>query len=324
VPFRINPDGGYAFGLKVGRHSAELVLINALMEVVAVTEKDYTFPHYPQPEQLFNFVQRESAQMLASVGARVAERHCGLGIALPFGLWNWPVEMGVAQGALDDWRDLDLAADWSERLGWPVMVVNDATCACAAEVALHPADTPRSALHIFVGWFIGGGLILNGKVYEGEHGNAGAIGSMLVTGGDGRPQQLLRLASLNLLERELIASGGRHQQLWDEGQHWQGFNIPLENWLDQAAPSIAQAVAQAAAVIDFDCAIIDGAMPVAVRARLVEQIRQAYRRLDSRGLTPPEIRTGRVGRNARGIGAASLLLLDAFAVELNDLPELTD
>lgn len=317
VPYRIAPEGSFAFGLKIGRRSAELVLLNALMEVVAVAEAEHD---HPEPASIAAFVQAQTQSMLDAHGGDIAERVCGLGIAMPYGLWQWAQEMDAPAGALDAWRDFDPAAEWSQLFGWPVLVANDATSACAAELALNADQPPANALYFFVGWFIGGGIILNGKVHEGSRANAGAIGSMPVSVDGGAPDQLIRIASLFTLERELLARGEPLNRLWRRDLGWDDLGEPLAHWLEQAARSIARAIAAASAVIDFESAIVDGSMPEAVRHSLLQRIRQHHAELDLRGLSTLDIAEGRVGRNARAIGAACLLLLDAYAVELGELP----
>ncbi len=61
-------------------------------------------------------------------------------------------------------------------LGVPVYADNDANCAALAETLFGAARGSQSALCVTVGTGIGGGLILNGKVYRGSSYSAGEIG----------------------------------------------------------------------------------------------------------------------------------------------------
>ena len=65
----------------------------------------------------------------------------------------------------------------------------------------------RDFVYFYIGAFAGGGVVLNGKLYSGPTGNAGALGSMPVPGPDGRPAQLIDVASIAILERALKAHG---------------------------------------------------------------------------------------------------------------------
>ena len=71
------------------------------------------------------------------------------------------------------------AAQVEERLGVPVTIANDGKCAAAAEAwtgALAGTDT---GLVLVLGTGIGGGIILNGKVYMGAHSAAGEVSNMV-------------------------------------------------------------------------------------------------------------------------------------------------
>ncbi len=53
IPMALNPDGAYFIGLKIGRRSAELVLIDFLGNVRAMLQNSY---RYPAPRETVDFV----------------------------------------------------------------------------------------------------------------------------------------------------------------------------------------------------------------------------------------------------------------------------
>ncbi len=65
---------------------------------------------------------------------------------------------------------------------WPVYLQNDATAACGAELAFGAGPRKQDFIYFYVGTFVGGGVVLNGSLYTGHTGNAGALGSMPVPG----------------------------------------------------------------------------------------------------------------------------------------------
>jgi glucokinase len=77
--------------------------------------------------------------------------------------------------------DVDLRMVLAERLELPVFVDNDATLAALAE-AFDDAGQPivQNLVMFTVGTGIGGGLVLNGRVYRGATGAAGELGHTLV------------------------------------------------------------------------------------------------------------------------------------------------
>ena len=68
----------------------------------------------------------------------------------------------------------------SERLGLPVVVDNDANAAIFAEHRHGAAKGSDHALLVALGTGIGGGLVLDGRVYRGARGYGGELGHMVV------------------------------------------------------------------------------------------------------------------------------------------------
>ncbi|MEL6809535.1 MAG: sugar kinase, partial [Pseudomonadota bacterium] len=159
-------------------------------------------------------------------------------------------------------------------------------------------------------------------VFEGNQRNAGAFGPLPVADKDGVERQLIELASISTLETRLVDAGEDPRQLWQQPQDWAHLDRYVEPWLDQAARALATAMVAACAIIDFEAVVIDGAMPGAVRKRLIYLTRMHLATKDLRGLIAPVTAEGQIGANARGIGAAagpviSQLMLDRSAAMLD-------
>ena len=74
-----------------------------------------------------------------------------------------------------------------ERLGVPVVVDNDANAAALGEHRLGAGKGHEHMIYACLATGIGGGLIINGKLYRGMHGMAGEIGHMFVSDSIGSP-----------------------------------------------------------------------------------------------------------------------------------------
>ena len=70
--------------------------------------------------------------------------------------------------------------------------------------------------------------------------------------------------------------------------------------------NLALAALAIVSVVEVEAVLIDDAMPEAVRRRLTQQIRAAYRELDTTGMDHLRIEEASFGRRARSIGAALL------------------
>jgi glucokinase len=67
-----------------------------------------------------------------------------------------------------------------ERLGWPVVLENDANAAAVGEMWLGAARGCRDVVSVTLGTGVGGGVILDGELWRGAHGSAGEIGHTTV------------------------------------------------------------------------------------------------------------------------------------------------
>jgi predicted NBD/HSP70 family sugar kinase/biotin operon repressor len=311
-PFSLSPEGTFAIGLKVGRRSGDLVLVG----LDGVARKTVHHPyHFPSPEEFMRFAKLGIDALLADLTPEQRQRISGMGVAAPFDIWKWEEEAGASPDVLEAWKHFDLHAELSALCPWPVIPCNDATAACAAELLLGRGRDFVDFAYFYVGYFIGGGLVLNGHVYNGPKGNAGAFGSIPVPRTSGGSEQLIRSASLYLLERQLRQDGRDAGLLWQNEDDWSRIGSPLARWIETAARSIAQAAAAIAAVTDPAAIIIDGAMPPHVRAELVAGVRGQMARVNTDGINPFVISEGSIGIQARAMGAASLPLFANFMVD---------
>ena len=313
VPVSLNPDGAFSIGVKIGRRRSDMVLMDFVGGIRAELHRTYL---YPEPKALLEFIGEASIRLEEAVPAHLRERITGLGIAVPGELWNWEEEVGSPAGAMQAWKGIDFGADVARVTDLQVFSCNDATAACAAELLFGQAGHHPEMLYLFVAWFIGGGIVLDGHLFPGRTGYAGSIGQMLVPALDaeGRPvgRQLLHVASMYLLERAIRATGTNPAAIWESPDDWSSIEDHLGDWIDRAAEGIAYAIVDSLAVIDFEAAVIDGALPVGVRQRIVTATRQKLAGLETKGLPPITVVEGSIGNGARAIGAAALPFLAKF------------
>ena len=316
VPFELDPDGAFAIGLKVGRRSSDLMLLDLTGKVRRTIHEPYSFP---APRDLLRFVESGTAALTSELSTEAKRRISGLGVAAPFELWNWAEEVGAPADVLEAWRSFDLAGEIGRLFDWPVHFCNDATAACAAELLFGRGQDYRDYAYFYLGYFIGGGIVVNGSLYQGRSGNAGALGSFPIPTRDGKAQQLIQTASFNTLERQLRKQGRDPELLWRQPSDWSDAGGVLDEWIAAAAAGIAIAAAGIACVLEPSAMVIDGAMPPAVRMELTARVREAVSRLDLQGISPFAVVEGTIGFDARAMGAASLPLFDNFIIDRNVL-----
>lgn len=105
-----------------------------------------------------------------------------VGIGVP-GLVRQPEGFLIKAPNIADSDNFPMKQVLSERLGLPVFVGNDANCFVLAEARLGSAKNYKMVIGITFGTGVGGGLVIDGKLFEGAHGYAAEIGHMLMMPG---------------------------------------------------------------------------------------------------------------------------------------------
>ncbi|MEZ5449169.1 MAG: hypothetical protein R3E89_09275 [Thiolinea sp.] len=160
---------------------------------------------------------------------------------------------------------------------------------------------------------------MNRTLYCGTFNNAGAIGSMPLpksyaadTQRGSNTVQLINCASRYLLNNRLKQNGLEPDTTLERLAAQYAANLPdaahhvFENWVKQAAPAIAYAIASSVSIIDFEGVIIDGLLPSELTARLTNAVSAAINNLDTEGLVLPKLVAGTIGNDARALGGAFL------------------
>lgn len=314
VPMSLAAEGAFFLGLKIGRRSVDLTLIDFLGKVRATERRVY---RYPTPDAVVGFVKDVLPRVTATLPAVQRQRIGGMGVAMPFQLWNWVQFIGAPQEEMDAWRTRDIQAELAKLTAMPVFVQNDATAACGAELVFGTGDRPKDFLYFYVGYFIGGGLVLNGHLFTGRTGNAAGVGPMPVPGADGMMRRLLTVASASALSMAMDAAGEAPDQLWERHEEWQVSPAILSAWIDQAAEGLAYAILSASTLLELEAVLIDGWIPKSVRAEIVARTTLALHRLDLAGIDAPLIKEGTVGADARALGAAAIPLSQRYLLDHN-------
>lgn len=315
VPIMLNPDGAFFIGIKIGRRSVDLLLIDFTGQV---RERSSLAYRHPDPGTLFEQIEIMLKALCAKLGTQRIERLTGIGVAAPLGLGGWQRLLDSAPQQASQWEHIDIRARIQAMTGLPVVFAKDTIAACVAELVTGRGRSIPSFLYIFIGTFIGGGMVLNSALHAGLHGNAGAIGSvpLALSSADpaaNAPPQLLNVASLFNLEQRYTAAALEPGACYDARAMQAPWLEHTEAWLAQAARAIALTVIGANCLLDLDSVIVDASAHPLLRARLQAAIEVALGGYSWEGVQRPPLHTGTVGADARAIGAALLPLHANFA-----------
>ena len=129
----------------------------------------------------------------------------GIGIGSPGTL---DVEHGVVNYANNlGWNELPVASLMQEVLPYPVRLTNDANAAAYGEAKFGAGKSYETVIMLTLGTGVGGGIIINGQLFEGNQAKGGELGhTVIVVDGEqctcGRKGCLEAYASASALIRE--------------------------------------------------------------------------------------------------------------------------
>ncbi len=317
VPIALNPDGAFAIGIKVGRRNIDALLIDFVGTVRERRLLEYSFP---DPRTVFSDIDMLVDGLRGSLNRSQRSRLSGIGVAAPFSLHGWQDLLGVEPKLVKAWQHIDLrqrVAALKNCSHLRVEFVKDTSAACLAELVQGHGGQLRSFLYVFVDTFVGGGLVLNGHLYGGRSGNAGAVGSIPLntSRGGGSPAQLLDVASLWSLDTA-YQKAGVGTGVWADARAlsspWRGIT---NSWMKQSARAIALSINDAACLLDLDGAIVDGSFSGEILKLLVDAIGEAMNEYNWEGVRRPPILPGKIGADAQALGGALLPLYAKFSPE---------
>ncbi len=311
VPMALNPDGAFSVGIKIGRRSADLLLVDFTGAVRRRESMRYTFP---DAQTLLPAIKTHMTAIQDGLGA-LALRLVGVGLAAPLNLGGWHKLLGLPPTVSDEWNHIDLSAQVQSFTDAPVSFAKDTSAACVAELVAGRGRDLKSFLYLFVDTFVGGGLVINSHLHNGVHGNAGAVASLplQVSTGKGIPEQLLAHASLWELEQRFKEHGLDPTAAYDARAMEAPFEDLTSAWIASASLALAQCVVSGTAFLDIDAVVIDGSFSRDMLARLIDHTEAALATYDWEGLYPATLVAGSIGSDARALGGALLPLHENFA-----------
>lgn len=160
-------------GVDLGGTKIALGLVTRDGQVLAETTVPTQAEEGPGPA-----VERLAAAARELVAAG-APRLLAAGVGAP-GPLDLPAGRFIGSPNLPGWDGFPLREELAGRLGVPVWVDNDANVAALAEARAGAGQGARVMLYVTVGTGIGGGLVVDGRLFSGANGNGLEIGHVTV------------------------------------------------------------------------------------------------------------------------------------------------
>jgi len=195
-----------------------------------------------------------------------------------------------------------------EALELPVYIENDANAAALAEHHLGAARGARHSFFVTVSTGIGGGLIVNDRVWRGSYGQAGEIGHVTVLAGGplcgcGNRGCLEAVASGRALARDAGYAFARPLSTPELFELWRKGDEKARELVEGSAFYLGQALADVQKLFDPQVIVVGGGVGVGGGPEYLELVRRYYAR-NLRGWRSAPVRPAELLERAGVIGAA--------------------
>jgi glucokinase len=203
---------------------------------------------------------------------------------------------------LPGWRDVPLADQLSRQLSCPVHLENDANVAALAEFHRGAGQGARTMIYITWSTGVGGGLVVDGRLFSGAHGSAGELGHMIVDPDGpmdacGQRGCLEAICGGGSLERQ---TGRSAAEIFEGAAAGERAAVTI---VQRAASTMGQALVSLTNLLDPDVIVIGGGV-----ARSWPQVEPTLREAlrGSPFIRParrPHLRRARLGERVGEVGA---------------------
>ncbi len=172
--YGLNPNSRYIIAIDIETHSIRIAIFNLAKEIIGdVKVKDFTLNN--NTGKIVDYIKTEVDNQITKESIE-EDKIIGAGIALK-GLVNYDKGESYTYLTHDSKTTKEL---FEEKLNVPVIIENDARVMALAESQFGLAQNIDNVLCLNVNWGLGLGIIVNGKLYNGNDGLAGEFGHIQV------------------------------------------------------------------------------------------------------------------------------------------------
>jgi glucokinase-like ROK family protein len=171
IALALRPDGGAVIGVEIGVGFISVILTDFVANILWRGSSEFSLEK-PQIE-----IISEAEKLIDQAISFAEEKHLrllGIGLGVP-GLVN--VQKGELLFAPNlGWQNVPLRLMWNQRFHLPLYVENEANLGALGEYYFGVGRDVDNFIYLSSGVGLGGGVIINGKLFTGGRGFAGEIG----------------------------------------------------------------------------------------------------------------------------------------------------
>lgn len=172
--YGLNPESAYFLGVDLSKYHVNLALMDFSGDIIQLTQNISYY--YENSKQALDTLCQIIEKFLSSIKSDIAENIVNITINIS-GRVN--PESGYSYSSFF-FSEEPLSEILSERLKFPVLIENDTRSMAYGEFMKGNVDGQKNIIFINIGWGLGSGLIIDGKLYYGKSGFSGEFGHIPV------------------------------------------------------------------------------------------------------------------------------------------------
>lgn len=293
-------------GINIGSHEIQIGIVDEHQQLV--DHMRYKMDKTKQPLEIIEEVANKTLDLLAKNDIPL-DQCIGVGVGVPGTIDR--KKGNVLYSNNIQWEDVPLAKELGKVILCPVRIANDADCAALGEAVAGAGKDYNDVVMFTLGNGVGGGLILNGEVFEGGIMGGSEVGHMSIqTHGRqctcGRKGCLEAYVSIPALLKDVREKTGEEMGLDDIFSLWEhqdDINEVMESYLDNLGTGLVNIVN----IFRPQLILLGG--PVSKYAdALIPKLEQSMKQnvFGGKHGMIPEIAQAQLGNHAGIIGAANL------------------
>ena len=294
-------------GVNIGSSEIQMGIVNDQNDLIEVKK-------YPtNPKRPANEIIDETAQNILNLleENKIPLDQCiGVGVGVPGTIDRRQGKVIYSNNIR--WEDVPLAKKLGEMIPCPVRIANDADCAALGEAVKGAGKNYSDVVMFTLGNGVGGGIILNGEVFEGGIMGGAEVGHQVIRVNGrlctcGRKGCLEAYVSVPALIRSASQVDGKEMTLENIFKKADQGDIDMIEVVEQYTLMLGQGIVNIVNMFRPQLILIGGAMS-AYADKLIDPIKDMMKEDCFGGRTSlvPEIAIAQLGSNAGMIGAANL------------------
>ena len=172
--FELNGDAGYILGIDIGRTNTDYVILNLAQNII-FQERRESIDMNSQDSSVIDDLYKE-VRLIFEYAKIDYDKVLGVGISIP-GIVQGPKGISKTYFNFSDHSLEDLI---KEKFNKPVNIEHDAKAMALGELWFGSAKGKQNVLCINMGWGLGLGMIINGKIFYGSDYFAGEFGHLQI------------------------------------------------------------------------------------------------------------------------------------------------